>query len=115
MQNKGLIIKKEWLEKIFNNGKHWEMRSTRTNVRGIIKLIESGSGEIVGECMLAGCHEVKQDIAQHTFKSHQVEDLSLLKNGGGLGDFATLKDMKNQCHISTHKVPLFGLIYKKRE
>jgi hypothetical protein len=79
MQNKGLIIKKEWLDKIFNNGKHWEMRSTRTNIRGIIKLIESGSGEIVGECMLAGCHEVTEDIAPHTFESHQVEDLSLLK------------------------------------
>jgi hypothetical protein len=38
---KGLIIRKEWLDKILNNGKHWEMRSTHTKQRGIIKLIEA--------------------------------------------------------------------------
>ncbi len=77
--NKGLIIRKQWLDKILNNGKHCEMRSTHTKQRGIIKLIEAGSGHIVGECMIAGSHEVSEEIAKHSFEAHQVEDLSLLK------------------------------------
>jgi hypothetical protein len=79
VENKGLIIKKEWLDKIFNNGKHWEMRSTQTKQRGVIKLIESGSGHIVGECMIAGSHKVSKDLARQSFSAHQVEDLSLLE------------------------------------
>ena len=33
---KGLIIQKVWLDKIFDEGKTWEMRSTKTNVTGKI-------------------------------------------------------------------------------
>jgi|TARA_B100001059_G_scaffold235734_1_gene282536 hypothetical protein len=76
---KGLIIRKEWLDKILNNGKHWEMRATQTNQRGIIKLIEAGSGHIVGECMISGSHKVSESLAEQSFECHQVEDLSLLK------------------------------------
>lgn len=76
---KGLIIRKEWLGKIFNHGKHWEMRSTQTKARGLIKLIESGSGLVVGECVITGCHKVSEDLAQKSFECHQVEDITLLK------------------------------------
>lgn len=47
---KGLIIKKEWLELILSGKKIVEIRSSHTKVRGKIALIESGSGHIVGEC-----------------------------------------------------------------
>lgn len=76
---KGLIIRKEWLDKILNTGKHWEMRATHTRQRGLIKLIEAGSGLVVGECMIAGSHEVTEDLAKQSFSAHQVEDLALLK------------------------------------
>jgi len=76
---KGLIIRRKWLDKILNNGKHWEMRATQTNQRGIIKLIEAGSGHIVGECMISGSHKVSESLAEQSFECHQVEDLSLLK------------------------------------
>jgi len=76
--SKGLIIKKQWLDKIFNTGKCWEMRSTRTKIGGLIKLIEAGTGRIVGEAMLAGCHEVSASVAAHSYEKHQVDDLSLL-------------------------------------
>ena len=79
MTNKALIIKKEWLDKIFDNGKCWEMRSTRTNITGVIQLIESGSGQIVGECVLSGCHKVNEKMAVENSNKHQVKDLSLLK------------------------------------
>jgi|TARA_R110000851_G_scaffold56073_3_gene131187 hypothetical protein len=76
---KGLIIKKVWLDKIFDEGKVWEMRTTKTKVRGKISLIESGSGTIVGEAYLMYCSE--KPISNHPsqLKFHQVEDAELLK------------------------------------
>ena len=52
---KGLIIKKHWLELIFQGKKIWEIRGSKTNIRGKIELIESGSGKVVGECCLVDC------------------------------------------------------------
>jgi hypothetical protein len=75
---KGLIIKKEWLEKIFDSGKCWEMRSTKTKIRGKIYLIESGSGTIVGECELVDSHKLDEDEAKKTFNKHCVENIDLL-------------------------------------
>ena len=49
---RALIVKKEWLDKIFDDFKLWEMRSMKTNIRGRIGLIEAGSGLIVGEAEL---------------------------------------------------------------
>lgn len=76
---KGLIIKKVWLDKILDEGKVWEMRTTKTKVRGKILLIESGSGTIVGEAQLMYCSD--KPIARHSsqLKFHQVEDDELLK------------------------------------
>ena len=76
---KGLIVRKEWMDKIFYHGKHWEMRSTHTKQRGRIKLIEAGSGLIVGECFISGSHKVSEDLASKSLIAHQVDDLELLK------------------------------------
>lgn len=77
---RALIVKKEWLDKIFDDGKVWEMRSTKTTITGKIGLIESGSGLIVGEVNLIGCSE---NPISHTrkdlIKYHKVENLNLLK------------------------------------
>ena len=76
---KALIIKKEWLQKIFSHGKIWEMRSSKTNIRGKIKLIESGSGLIVGECeIIDSIKPSKKDISNHQ-DLHQVSELLLLE------------------------------------
>ena len=76
---KGLIIKKVWLDKIFDEGKVWEMRTTKTKIRGKILLIESGSGMIMGEAQLMYCSD--KPISRHPsqLKLHQVEDSELLK------------------------------------
>lgn len=76
---KGLIIKKNWLDKIFNEGKTWEMRATKTKVRGNILLIESGSGMIVGEACLVGCSHIPIKPNNKYFDKHKVEDTELLK------------------------------------
>ena len=76
---KGLIIKKVWLDKIFDEGKVWEMRTTKTNIRGRIKLIESGSGLIMGEATIVDSFfpDVLNLVAHMDF--HQVTDKSLLR------------------------------------
>jgi hypothetical protein len=52
---RGLIIKPEPLSRIFAGRKVLEIRGTRTNIRGKILLIQSGSGMIVGSCTLVDC------------------------------------------------------------
>jgi len=46
--SRGLIIDQPWIGKILRGEKTWEMRSTRTSIRGPIALIEKGSGTVVG-------------------------------------------------------------------
>jgi hypothetical protein len=81
--NRALIIKKEHLDNIFDNGKIWEMRSQMTNVRGEIGLIESGSGMIVGKCEIVDCQDLSHLSANlvHKWwhKYHKVDDLTALK------------------------------------
>jgi hypothetical protein len=52
---KSLIIKKQYLDKIFLGIKVWELRGSNTKIRGRIRLIESGSGLIIGEADLIDC------------------------------------------------------------
>lgn len=78
---KALIIRPEWLKKIFTTGKTWEMRSTKTTITGRIGLIEAGTGLIVGEATLTGNGPEITDmyVAGVTQKFHQVEDWDLLR------------------------------------
>lgn len=50
-----LIIKKKYLDKIFDNNKIWEIRISRCNKRCLIGLIESKSGKIMGTCEIVDC------------------------------------------------------------
>lgn len=45
---KGLIIKSPYIDRILAGSKTWEMRSSATQVRGLIALIKKGSGQVVG-------------------------------------------------------------------
>lgn len=76
---KALIIKKEWLNKIFFEKKIWEMRTQCTKVRGTIYLIEAGSGLIRGECQLIDSFKVSPEDIIINKDKHQVDDLKLLK------------------------------------
>ena len=75
---KALIVKKVWLDKIFDDGKIWEMRTNRTKVTGRVGLIESGSGLIIGEVEIIGCSEKEISKDKDFIKYHKVEDLDLL-------------------------------------
>lgn len=70
----GLIIKGKWLEKIFDvrDPKDWEIRGSRTNKRGKILLIESGTGMIVGQTEITGCMELDFVDFIHNEKHHKI-------------------------------------------
>ena len=49
---RGLLIRSPHIEKILSGQKSWEIRGSKTKVRGQIALIRSGSGLVVGACEL---------------------------------------------------------------
>jgi hypothetical protein len=81
--DRALIIKKEHLTNIFDNGKVWEMRSSCTNIRGEIGLIEAGTGLIVGRCNLHACSDMSHlssDVLHSLYYgNHLVKDADALK------------------------------------
>ena len=76
---RAFIVKKVLNDKIFDEGKVWEMRSSRTKVTGKIGLIESGTNTIVGEAELFGYSELPVPKHRDLIKYHKVEDLELLE------------------------------------
>lgn len=49
---KALIIKKPWIDLILAGRKTIEIRGSKTNIRGQIALIESGTGQVIGTCCI---------------------------------------------------------------
>jgi ASCH domain len=55
---KGLLIRRPWCDLIVDGHKSWELRGSRTNVRGTVGIIQSGTGHIVGTADVVGCTPV---------------------------------------------------------
>ena len=74
LPSKGLIVKHEWLQKIFDteHPKDWEIRGTNTKIRGRIALIESGTGTIVGECVITDSFRVSESRYLNNRDRHQI-------------------------------------------
>lgn len=49
---RGLVVKPDWLDKILDGSKSWEIRGSRTRRRGRIHLIGSGTGLVFGSVRL---------------------------------------------------------------
>ena len=47
---KALIIKQPWIDLILEGKKTIEVRGSKTNIRGQIALIASGTGHVIGTC-----------------------------------------------------------------
>jgi len=79
--DRALIVRAPHVDNILDNGKIIEIRSRKTNVRGRVGLIESGTGLIVGEVNIDGCSDSALTPKQMIDLSHlhQVDDLELLK------------------------------------
>ena len=76
---KGLIVKEPWIDLILDGKKPWEIRGSRTSVRGRIALIKSGTGMIYGTVeLLTSMHTSKGVLAENK-ELHCINDLSLIK------------------------------------
>jgi hypothetical protein len=73
---KGLIIKDPWITHILNGDKSWEIRGSRTKIRGKIGLIKSGTGHIYGTANLVDCQGPFTDLEfKQNRDKHLVSDL----------------------------------------
>lgn len=69
---KGLIIKSPWIEKILSGEKTWEIRGSKTNIRGTVALIKSGTGMIYGTIDVLGSKEISLDKYRKTEDFHRI-------------------------------------------
>lgn len=49
----GLIIQDPWISMILDGKKTWEIRGNATKKRGMIALIKSGTGKVIGVCEIS--------------------------------------------------------------
>lgn len=75
---RALIVRKEFLDLIFDGGKYWEQRSSKTNIRGFIGLIEAGSGLIMGYVELTDSLPAITPDSKY-YIAHKVKNAELLK------------------------------------
>ena len=75
---KGLIIKKPWVDYILKGDKIWEIRGSKTKVRGKIELIQSGSGLVVGCCEIIDCFQLSLEEYKQNVNNHCVTNTDKL-------------------------------------
>lgn len=75
---KALIIKKPWIDYILEGKKTWEIRGSKTNIRGQIELIQSGSGLVVGSCEIIDCKELTLDDYKNNTDKHNIKNVEAL-------------------------------------
>src|ERR1041385_6695100 len=77
LPERALVIRPEPLSKVLAGTKTWEIRTDSTNIRGLIGLIASGSGEVSGTCRVV---DVKGPLTFQEFRRNAR------KWGGGPSD-----------------------------
>lgn len=75
---KALIVKKPWIDYILNGCKIWEIRGSKTNIRGQIELIQSGSGLVVGSCEIVDCKELTIKDYKNNIHKHNIQAVTTL-------------------------------------
>ena len=77
---KGLIVKPKWADFILDGFKTIEIRGKKTNIRGKIGIIKSGSKKVFGTVELFHCVELNKENFEIWKDRHKVdckfEDLS---------------------------------------
>jgi hypothetical protein len=68
---KALIIKQPWIDLILEGKKTIEVRGSKTNIRGQIALIASGTGQVIGTCHVDDSINIAEheNIAEIVLKS----------------------------------------------
>lgn len=75
---KALIIKQPWIDYILEGKKTWEIRGCKTNIRGQIELIQSGSGLVVGSCNIIDCKELTLNDYSCNADKHNISETTTL-------------------------------------
>lgn len=75
---KALIIKEPWIDYILEGKKTWEIRGCKTNIRGKIELIQSGSGLVVGSCNIIDCKELTLKEYSNNVDKHNILEIKTL-------------------------------------
>lgn len=70
---KGLIIKPKWAELILQGKKTIEVRGNKTNIRGTIGIIESGSKKVFGTAELFHCTEFTKEKFEIWRNEHKLD------------------------------------------
>src|SRR4051812_29561293 len=82
---KGLIVREPWIDLLLDGAKTWELRTTRTTIRGEIALIRQGSGCVEGVAKLVdSLLPLDAEGLAESFPFHRVpkgEQASVLSRG----------------------------------
>lgn len=70
---KGLIIKPKWADLILNGDKTIEIRASKTNIRGEIGIIKSGTKKVFGTVNLFHCVEIDERLFLKWANKHKVD------------------------------------------
>ena len=83
---KALIIRDPWIEKILAGEKTWELRGSQTTIRGLIGLIQSGTGTVVGTCEIESVvgplsvNQLRCNTRMHAVPARNLDQGSRYKN-----------------------------------
>ena len=83
---KALIIREPWIGKILAGEKTWELRGSETTIRGLIGLIQSGTGTVVGTCEIESVvgplslNQLKRNTRKHAVPARSFDQGSRYKN-----------------------------------
>lgn len=82
VSDRALIMKKKWLDLIFEGEKTWVIRGSNVEIRGKIFLADSESGDIVGECNLIDSKKLTKEMAYSGFENHRLDlyDLNCIEH-----------------------------------
>lgn len=70
---KGLVAKEDWIEQVLSGAKTWDIRCSRTRVRGTVALIDWDSGYVVGVANIVDClGPLSKDKLANNIDKHQI-------------------------------------------
>jgi len=70
---KGLIVKPKWADLILYRNKTIEIRGSKTNIRGKIGIIKSGSKKVYGTVELVDCIKLDKNLYKLLRDKHKVD------------------------------------------
>lgn len=110
--NDCLIIKKKFLDKIIRGEKTWEIRGSQTLKRGLIGLIESGSGKVVATCEVINCHGpfTIEELKKYNDKTQIENEFNIKYKKIYAWELGNIKKLDNPIH---YKHPQGAIIWVK--